>query len=394
MEHYHLVFDRFKLMLLARIQPSIVTLSILINCCCYVGPVNLGFAILASIFKHGYEPNHITFNTLLKGLSRKGDVKQVINMFNKLLDNHYPLDVVTIGVVTDALCKANDTDTALKLMTWMEKSNIKPDVKLYSTIIDEMVTQGVQPNVVTYTCLIYGLCRFGRQKEAMSLFKKMLSQNIKPNIVEMMSQTGQKPDVFTYKSLIYGLCVLGQWNEVTKLFSEMESHRISPNVKTYNVLIDHKCKKGKIDEAHHIFETMKEKGEEPDIITYNSLMNGYCLQERMEEAKRVWDLMIVRGHEPNVYTYNTLINGYCKARKMDDGVRLLNEMQAKGLKPNITTYDTLTGNRICRINRPHSVVLMGTLHTSVSLPLESSFTIILNVASKGAVICQVIDKAI
>ncbi|KAF5204502.1 Pentatricopeptide repeat-containing protein [Thalictrum thalictroides] len=95
-----------------------------------------------------------------------------------------------------------------------------------------MVGRSVKPDVVTYTCLIHGLCRFGRQKEAMSLFEKMLSQNIKPNvttcsilvdflskqrrikdafqIVEMMSQTGMKPNVVTYNSLIHGLCVLGQ----------------------------------------------------------------------------------------------------------------------------------------------------------------------------------------
>ena len=67
---------------------------------------------------------------------------------------------------------------AIRLLRKIEKTYFEPNVVFYNTIIDslcknrlvtealnfltEMRSKGIQLNVVTYTCLIQGLCNFGR----------------------------------------------------------------------------------------------------------------------------------------------------------------------------------------------------------------------------------------
>ena len=71
----------------------------------------------------------------------------------------------------------------------MEEENFELDLTAYSTIIDslckdrlvtealnllyEMMSKGIQPNVVTYNSLIQGLCNFGRWREADTLLNEM-----------------------------------------------------------------------------------------------------------------------------------------------------------------------------------------------------------------------------
>ncbi|KAF5199231.1 hypothetical protein FRX31_011182 [Thalictrum thalictroides] len=58
-------------MLLAGIQPDIVTLNTLINSYSCIGNVDFGFAVFGSILKRGLEPDAVTFTPLLKGVNRR-----------------------------------------------------------------------------------------------------------------------------------------------------------------------------------------------------------------------------------------------------------------------------------------------------------------------------------
>ena len=66
---------------------------------------------------------------------------------------------------------------AIGLLRKIEKRYFEPNVVFYNTIIDslckvrlvnkalnfifEMMGKGIRPDIITYTCLIQGLCSFG-----------------------------------------------------------------------------------------------------------------------------------------------------------------------------------------------------------------------------------------
>ncbi|KAF5189138.1 Pentatricopeptide (PPR) repeat protein, partial [Thalictrum thalictroides] len=138
--HHKTVISLFKTMNSYGIQPDIYTFNILINSYCLLGRVDLGFVVLGYIHRHGLEPNSATtFNTLLKGLFMEGKTTQALNLFNNILANGCLLDQVTFGVMINGLCKTTNADVALKFMRDLEKQNhLKPDVQMYSVIIDTL----------------------------------------------------------------------------------------------------------------------------------------------------------------------------------------------------------------------------------------------------------------
>ncbi|XLS94690.1 hypothetical protein HN51_070698 [Arachis hypogaea] len=67
-KHFHAAVSLFQQLQARGIAPSIVTLNILINCCCGMGRMTLAFSVLAKIFRMDYQPDTVTFTTILKGL--------------------------------------------------------------------------------------------------------------------------------------------------------------------------------------------------------------------------------------------------------------------------------------------------------------------------------------
>jgi len=50
------------------------------------------------------------------------------------------------------------------------------------TLFYEMKEKGILPNFFTYNCLIHGLRRFGRWKEATRMFREMSDIGISPDV--------------------------------------------------------------------------------------------------------------------------------------------------------------------------------------------------------------------
>ncbi|RYR57007.1 hypothetical protein Ahy_A05g022746 isoform E [Arachis hypogaea] len=56
-KHFHVAVSLFQQLQARGIAPSIVTLNILINCCCGMGRMTLASSVLAKIFRMDYQPN-------------------------------------------------------------------------------------------------------------------------------------------------------------------------------------------------------------------------------------------------------------------------------------------------------------------------------------------------
>lgn len=109
----------YQKMEIRRIPCDSYTMNILIHCFCSCSQVSFALSTLAKITKLGFQPDIVTFNTLLRGL-----------------------------------CLAWDLFCSLP-------------------------RNGVEPDVQTYTIMIYGFCGKGAVSEANALFQKMWSTLIR-----------------------------------------------------------------------------------------------------------------------------------------------------------------------------------------------------------------------
>lgn len=154
-----------------------------------------------------------------------------------------------------------------------------------------------------------------------------------------MHEKGIVPDVITYSCMIYGFCISGRWSDGERLLREMVETDINPNVVKH---ID-QCigQRRQVHCADELYSEMLHMGVYPNTVTYNSMIDGLCRQNRLDEAKRTFDSMGSKGCSPKVVTFTTLINGYCKAGKVDDGMELAHEMYQRGIVADEVTYKTL-----------------------------------------------------
>ncbi|KAG0457479.1 hypothetical protein HPP92_022636 [Vanilla planifolia] len=86
-----------------------------------------------------------------------------------------------------------------------------------------MLSDGIKPNIYTYTCLISDLCHYKRTPEALKLFEEMI-------------QLGFAPDVFIYTALIAGFTNINKWEKACELFQAMLKQIIKPVGGTYSSL--------------------------------------------------------------------------------------------------------------------------------------------------------------
>ncbi|KAJ0716928.1 putative tetratricopeptide-like helical domain superfamily [Helianthus annuus] len=265
MKHFSSCLHLFKQMCAVGVPVNEYSMSIAIKCCCQMSRTNDGFALLASCFRRAVVPNAFVFSTLLDGLVLEDRIIEAERLFKKLIKQKLcEPDVVMYSTMIKGLCKFGNNDIAIGLLRLMDERGCKPNVVVYSTIIDS-------------------LCKDKLIEDASKLFN------------EMVFAKGIQPDVITYNSLIHGLCNLCRWDEVSKLLKEMEDLRISPNFQTFSILVDAFCKDGRVDEAEAVIDIMVERGEAPDIVTYSSLIDGYCLRGEMIKARMLFDSLTSKG---------------------------------------------------------------------------------------------------
>ncbi|CAL8991892.1 unnamed protein product, partial [Prunus brigantina] len=168
------VFMYKQLMGCRQFQPDVSTMNIFMNCLCRLNRVDLGFSVLSLTLKCGLEPDAYSLNALLQGLCKNSSLSEAMELFRKIEEKGYPCDEFTYSTIINGLCKAGKTCMALKMLKEMQehrKSKLNPSC---------------------YNPGIGNLCKERRIEEALTLFQDMISN-------------GVGPDIFSYTSLIKGL---------------------------------------------------------------------------------------------------------------------------------------------------------------------------------------------
>ncbi|XP_057489489.1 pentatricopeptide repeat-containing protein At1g62914, mitochondrial-like [Actinidia eriantha] len=145
--------------------------------------------------------------------------------------------------IVNGLCKTGDTSTAILLLRIMEEDRTVDDaLKRFSEINEKII----DPNVVTYTTLICGLCKFGKWNEA----TRMLIEIFLPMFSVLWMHVARKD----------GLCKTRLIGEASSLVQMMERNGLYLDVFMYSILIDALCKDKKLYTARDLFNQLSAKG--------------------------------------------------------------------------------------------------------------------------------------
>lgn len=255
----------------------------------------------------------VSFNAFLSACIRAKKPNRVPGLFAELSEKHaITPDVVSYGVLVNALCLTGKTDKAIETLK-------------------EMVTvKHLEPTTVIYTTLLDSLYKKGKSDEAEALWKEMVGNGCAPDLtaynVRVMHRAGQgkpedvleligeieaagiKPDTITYTYLLTCHCNAGQFEEAKAVYRGLREKGCRPNATMFKIFLSRLCENGDVDTGLEVFEDSLKSNKVPGFRTMKLLVEGLVKGTKLEEAKAVVDKVKKRFPE-------NLVGGWNKVEK-------------------------------------------------------------------------------
>jgi len=256
----------------------------------------------------------VTYNTLLKALARRGDVKACFELFEAVSTDGLQPDDVSFSTLLD-VCIDED------------------EHQLASVALERMSTHGVQMNTIVMTTLMKGFVRSKRLDKAMQLYDSMRASAsaVKPDMItysmlikahcdvhdmgtalkvlEDMLESDCQVDDVVFTILIEGCCQVNNIRLAEKLFKDMVAAKIKPSIYTLNGLVKIYGKSSQSHLAVDIVKNMEaEHGIKPTVVVYTCLMSGLIRTKKFKEAWQIWQLMVA-DLQPDHHSFQTMIQG-------------------------------------------------------------------------------------
>ncbi|KAK8310517.1 hypothetical protein V6Z12_D02G191600 [Gossypium hirsutum] len=197
--------------------------------------------------------------------------------------------------------------------------NINPDLGVYykNKTINELIRsrrlddaqnlfdQMSIRDSITYNLLITGHGRYGNPKQALYIYKEMVSQEIQ--------ETGP-----TYSSVITVCANEGFYREGIQVHCRVISLGFGLNLFIGSSLVNLYLHMGLVDVAWKLFDQLPER----NLAAWNLLLNGFLELGKIEELFGLHDQMKWEGVKPNGLSFCYLIRACCNARFLDEGMQL------------------------------------------------------------------------
>jgi pentatricopeptide repeat protein len=289
------------------------------------------------IFDEMPERNVISWTTMISGCAQNGRCRQALSLFGEMRRAHVELDQVALIAALSACAELGN----LNLGKWIhgyikERMSVRNQPLLVSLnnalmhmyascgVIDEaykVFSKMPWKNTVSWTSIIMGLAKQGHGEEALDIFRSMLSSGV--NQV--------RPDEITFIGILCACSHAGFVDEGRCLFESMnQTWGISPKIEHYGCMVDLLSRAGFLDEAYRLIETMPIR---PNDAIWGALLGGCRIHKNVELASHVTQKLAVELDPGQAAGYLVLLsNVYATAKRWKDVVAVRQKMVEMGVK--------------------------------------------------------------
>ncbi|XP_051116808.1 pentatricopeptide repeat-containing protein At1g79540 [Andrographis paniculata] len=335
-------------------SPSIVTFNVLINGLCKAGELEeanlmrykMEIGKNPSLFlrlSQGSDrvPDNTSLQQMVENLVDSGDVLKAYKLLTQLADHSGVLpDIITYNTLINGFCKAGEVDGALKLFNELQIRGLVPDSVTYSTLInglqfvgkeehafkmfEKMDENGCAPNQSVYKTLMTWCCRRSKLSVAFSIWLRYLrSLAVKEEALQLSEEYFKKGDmVKAVKSLLelcvelpdfdsspcniwlIGLCQGNRTEEALKIFSLLEEFNVDVYAPGCVNLINALCAVGNLNKAVDVFlYTMKKRYLLKPGVCNSLLRHLLNSKDKAPIAHELVDRMQSVGYSVNSHIY-------------------------------------------------------------------------------------------
>ncbi|KAK9270979.1 hypothetical protein L1049_026567 [Liquidambar formosana] len=180
-----------------------------------------------------------------------------------------------------------------------------------------------EPNLFSFSTLIYASSKHNRFNHALRIFSRMLSQ-------------GLVPDSHVVPSVVKACAGLAALRTGQQVHGIASVSGLASDSFVQSSLVHMYIKCDKIRVAHKVLDTMPQ----PDVVALSALVAGYARQGCVDEAKELFDEMGDVGVEPNLVSWNGMIAGFNHSGLYSEAVLMLQKMHLRGFQPDETSISS------------------------------------------------------
>lgn len=269
--------------------------------------------------------NVVAWNTMIVGFGNHGDGNEVMKLVKEMLREGFLPDELTISSIISSCGYASAITETLQVHAFAVKLSCQDFLSVANSLISAYSKCGSitsafkcfeltsQPDLVTWTSLIYAYAFHGLAEKSTEMFEKMLSYGI-------------KPDRIAFLGVLSACAHCGLVTKGLHYFKLMtNAYQIVPDSEHYTCLVDLLGRYGLINEA---FEILRSMPIEVDSDTLGAFIGSCKLHSNMELAKLAAEKLFLIEPEKSV-NYAVMSNIFASQKHWYDVERIRKTMEDK-----------------------------------------------------------------
>lgn len=271
--------------------------------------------------------NEVSWNALIAGHARKGEGEDALRLFLIMQRKGFRPTHFTYSSVFTACASTGSLEQGKWVHAHMIKSGGRLVAFVGNTLLDMYAKSGniedanrvfhrlEKRDVVSWNSMLTGYAQHGHGKETLKHFEEMLRIGIQPNDI-------------TFLCVLTACSHAGLLKEGQQYFELMNKHKVEPQVSHYVTVVDLLGRAGSFEEAQRF---IREIPIEPTAVVWKALLGACRMHKNIElgayAAERVFQL---DPHDsgPHVLLYNI----YASAGRWDDAAKVRKMMKESGVK--------------------------------------------------------------
>lgn len=289
--------------------------------------------------QQGYAHGSAVYNAMARVLGREDSLPEFWDLIREMKPAGMHVDIDTYLKLSRSFQKRHMVREAVELYELMMDGPFKPSRKDGPLII-RRIALGPSPDldlvnrVVAKFEAVWG----SKTKELFDGIHRALASNGRfdeaAEIVQTMRAEGHEPDNVTYSQLVYGLCKAGRLDDARKVLDEMEDQGCAPDLRTWTLLIQGHCVAGDVDRALEYLTEMIVKGLEADADLLDVVVKGLCSHGKVDAAYTLFvDMVDIAQLKPWQGTCQRVIAELLRVKKLEEALALLNSMKDHKFPP-------------------------------------------------------------
>ncbi|KAI4331830.1 hypothetical protein L6164_016785 [Bauhinia variegata] len=330
----------FERMELEGLEPNDFTWNAILAAYARSSESNKAFEFISRMKREGFVPDLVSWNALISGFSQNRKAREAFHLFREMLISRIQPNHVTITALLPACGSAGSIEKGREIHGFIYRKGLDFNVFIVSALIDMYSKCGnmkiarcvfdkiPNKNIVSWNAMIdcYGKC--GMINSSLELFKKMQEEGLQPNEV-------------TFTCILSACSHSGFLEKGLKLFRSMkECYGIDASAEHYACVIDLFCRSGKMVEAYEFLKVMSVEVTESIL---GAFLNGCIVHGRRDLAKLMAeDIMSMELKRPGGFV--TLSNIYAADGEWEEVGNVRNIMKERKVqkKPGFSWLDERT----------------------------------------------------